>query len=99
MSDIYIDNASAHSSYGVSLELQLSKSEILSSSTHLNSNIAEESGLRGMLFELLKIDPEVSRTVVSMKEEDIKAHFNKQSKISGVPLNILVTLNFLMGHF
>ena len=34
-----------------------------------------------MLLELLKIDPEVTRTVVSMKEEDIKAHFTKYSKI------------------
>ena len=32
MSDIYIDNASAHSSYGVSLELQPLNSEILSPS-------------------------------------------------------------------
>ena len=79
--DIWIDNSAAFSSYGVSLDMQPSNSELLSPATHLNSNITEDSGFRSALLELLKIDPEMTRTVIDMKEEDIKSHFTKHSKM------------------
>ena len=79
ISDTFIDNASAHSAYGVSFELQPTSSEHLSSTTFLflNSNIAEDSCVYSMLMELKKVDPELTRTIVHLKEEDLRAHFTK----------------------
>ena len=93
ISETFIDNASAHSAYGVSFELQPTTSEYLSSTTFLNSNIPEDSNIYSMLMELKKIDPELTRTLVHMKEEDLRAHFTKHAK----NFSTHTFINFLTG--
>ena len=91
--ETFIDNATAHSAYGVSFELQATSSENLSSTTYLNSNIPENSSVYSMLMELKRVDPEITRTLVSLKEEDLRAHFTKHSK-NFTPHSFI---NFLTG--
>ena len=78
--ETYIDNASAHSAFGVSFELQQTSSEILDSKTFLNSSVSEESNFFAMLLELKKVDPEITRATVHLKEETVRAHFLKHAK-------------------
>ena len=80
VSETFIDNASAHSAFGVSFEMQQTSSEILNASTFLNSNISEDSNFFSVLLELKKIDPELTRTLVHLKEETVRAHFLKHAK-------------------
>ena len=92
-SETFIDNASAHSAFGVSFELQPTSSEYLSATTFLNSNISEESSTYSMLMELKRVDPELTRTLVHMKEEDLRAHFTKHAK----NFSTHTFINFLTG--
>ena len=55
------------------MELQPSTSELLKPTNYLDSNIAEDSGLRQALQELLKIDPDLTRVVVLMEEDTIRS--------------------------
>ena len=93
ISETFIENASAHSAYGVSFELQPTSSEHLSSTTFLNSNIPEDSNVYSMLMELKKVDPEITRTLIHMKEEDLRAHFTKHAK----NFSAHTFINFLTG--
>ena len=80
-SEVLIDNSTAFSSYGISLGMETSNSNLLSSTTHLDSHITEDSGLRCALQVLIKLDPELTRITVGMKEEQINKYFNDHSKM------------------
>ena len=60
--------------------MQQTSSEILNAKTFLNSNISEESNFFSMLLELKKIDPELTRSIVPLKEDTVRAHFLKHAK-------------------
>ena len=44
------------------------------------TNISEDSNFFSVLLELKKIDPELTRTLVHLKEENVRAYFLKHDK-------------------
>ena len=78
---------------GSALSCNLTSSEHLSSTKFLNSNIPEDSSVYSMLMELKKVDPELTKTLVHMKEEDLRTHFTKHAK----NFSAHTFINFLTG--
>ena len=76
-SDVWIDNSAAFSAYSVSFDLQPSISEYLSDTKYLDSYITEDSGLRKVIQELLKINPDLTRIFMLMKEDKIRTYFSE----------------------
>ena len=79
--EVWIDNDSAYASIATSLGMQATSSELLKGTTHLDSHIADNSGLRCALLQILKHEPETTRMAVSMKEDEIRSYYTEHSKM------------------
>ena len=91
--EVWIDNQAAYSSYSTSLGMPASTSALLSGATHLDSHITDDSGVRCALLELLKLEPEITRMAVSMKEDEIRTYFTDHSKM----FSTHTFINFVTG--
>ena len=92
-SDVWIENATAFSAYSVSLDMQPSNSELLSDTNYLDSYISEDSGLRKVLQELIKLSPEIARIVMVMNEDKVIEYLYKECKL----FNAHSYINFVSG--